>query len=170
MGKALKAVLVQRVMPLTVVISVMPSSPTPKAWRSRSTRQSSWWSMPVISAARLESGRDHAGVAVGEDAHGGAALVEAGDARLLVDVLEVVDLLEGLDGDLPVAGDDGPALVDHAEPGALEHRHLLGEGVEPVEQGLGVGVLVDEDPAVPCLATQLADPAPVLGGSRSCRR
>ena len=111
----------------------------------------------------LGDGRDHARVAVGEEPHGGAALVEGGDAFLLVDVLEVVDLLEGLDGDLPVAADDQGVLLEEAQVLSVELGHLAGDGAEPLDQRHGVGVLVHEDPAAPDLAAVLGEMALLVG-------
>tara|TARA_B100001123_G_C15332338_1_gene1031658 strand:+ start:1209 stop:2000 length:792 start_codon:yes stop_codon:yes gene_type:complete len=83
-----------------------------------------------------------------------------------MDVLKVVDLLERLNSDFPVAGNDGPSLIDHAELSSLEHGHLLRKGMEPIEQGFRIWIPIDENPAVPGLTAQFANTALLIRNSR----
>ena len=64
----------------------------------------------------------------------------------------VVHLEEGVDHELPVAGQLVHLRAHSAHGGAVDLGHLRGDGTEELEQRDRIDVLVDEDPSVPCLA------------------
>ena len=106
--------------------------------------------------------RDHALVAVRVERHHRATTVEGGGHGLTVDRAGVVHLEEALGQDLPVAAHRHRLGVDHphgCRRQLLEHRR---ERLQPVEQGHGVVVEVDEVPPAPSLAAHRRQAALLL--------
>ena len=118
--------------------------------------------IPWRLAAPVRERGDHPAAAVGQQAHRGAAVVEqrvAAGRPAGVDVAEVVHLEERLGRHLPVARHDDAAHGDRAQRVAGQLVELVEGRAEPIVQRSRVGVLVDEDPALPDLAADLHEAA-----------
>ena len=102
--------------------------------------------------------RDHAAVAVGVQGVHVAPIIQDRVDRLRVDAAHVVDLGVRLHGDLPIAieveGVTGrqPALVK------LEFLPFVGDRTEPIQEGRGVVVEVDENHVAEALAADRFQP------------
>ncbi len=96
-------------------------------------------------------------MAVGEQPHDRATVVERRSHGLRVNALNVVDLQEGVHRQLPVALE--LVALDGRRPQAVDIELLeLGRNhVQPLEQRLRFRILVDEDPATPLLAANFLE-------------
>src|SRR5256884_9597651 len=71
--------------------------------------------------------------------------------------LDVVPLVEGVDDDLPVGGQDGGAIRGEAHLFEVEGPEELGDRIEEVDERLGLAVHVHEHEASPAFCPYLVE-------------
>ena len=77
--------------------------------------------------------------------------------KLGMRALDVVPLVEGVDDDLPVGGQDGGAISGEAHLFEVEGAEELGDRIEEVDERLGLAVHVHEHEASPALCPYLVE-------------
>src|SRR3546814_13886959 len=76
--------------------------------------------------------------------------------------VDVIDLVECLGGDLPVAVEDHPATPAHAHVLQLERIQHAGRRLQILSQRYTIRIHVDPDPAAPGIDLDLAEPRVVI--------
>src|SRR6185312_2542096 len=89
----------------------------------------------------------------------GAPMIQEAVHGSLMNGLQVVDLEKGVEQHLDVATDISLLLGDEAPLLGLELAEIVTERREVVPEGLGLTVLVDEDPVEEALAANRLQPA-----------
>ena len=131
-----------------------PAGSMPKRFRKSSARSGVTVPCARVARARLRLGEDHARVALVAVVAGVDVVAEL--ERPGVGRRDVVGLVEGVDGRLPVAGDLERHVVDDRPLLEVVRIEVLGDDAEVVAQRLRVRVEVHEDEAAPGLAAHRA--------------